>query len=69
LDQGIDRYLRAVQVLIRVTGPSGSAFDTIAELDFGMLGYLIAIAARGGPLATFWSTGPKRTAKENAVTV
>jgi high-affinity nickel-transport protein len=33
--------IELAQVLIRLTGASGGAFDTIAELDFGRLGYLI----------------------------
>ena len=33
--------IELAQVLIRVTGASGGAFDIVAELDFGTLGYLI----------------------------
>jgi nickel/cobalt transporter (NiCoT) family protein len=33
--------IELAQVLIRLTGAGGGAFDTTAELDFGRLGYLI----------------------------
>jgi hypothetical protein len=33
--------IELAQVLIRLTGSSGGAFDAIAVLDFGVLGYLI----------------------------
>jgi len=39
--QEVTGCIERAQVLIRLTGASGGAFDTIAEIDFGRPGYLI----------------------------